>query len=114
MNGLSLPFKSTSRFVQKAAEDSVGWIMKYGFDEEEALVIEWQYGFCGDFKRNLWHAICRADEESMARLECGFPYEVTGYLKYTQQEGWWRSVRERWLRVMAELKQKRGEDNAVD
>lgn len=72
---------------------SYTWIQEqYGLEPEEAAVVEWQYGYCGDFHRALWGAIARADPVNLLRLESGFPVEVKGYIKYSQKYGWWQNV----------------------
>ena len=72
---------------------SYDWLMeKYRLEAEEAAVVEWQCGYCGDFRTALWDAISRADENNLLRLELGFPVEVRGYKKFTRELGWWQSV----------------------
>ena len=72
---------------------SYTWIQEqYGLEPEEAAVVEWQYGYCGDFRKALWEAIARADEHNLSRLMAGFPIEVTGFIKYSQDSGWWQNV----------------------
>ena len=75
---------------------SYSWIQEqYGLEPEEAAVVEWQYGYCGDFHKALWEAIARADENNLDRLGFGFPVEVTGFKKYSQEPGWWQNVLEK-------------------
>ena len=59
---------------------------------EQQALIEWQYRFCGDFKKALWEAICRADEGNLERLKQGFPVEVSAYLKFSRLPNYWRET----------------------
>jgi len=60
-----------------------------GLSTEEEFIVKWQFRLLGDFKKALIECIMRADDENLARLECGFPDEVRGYLDYTRTPGWW-------------------------
>jgi len=62
---------------------------------EEDWIMQWQYGFLGNFHEALFKAICAADEGNLDKLSLGFPYEVSGYRKYTQQKGWWQEVQKK-------------------
>ena len=62
---------------------------------EETAVFEWQYGYCGSFKKALWTAICKADDDNLALIGMGFPVEVEGYRLYKEHRGWWESVQEK-------------------
>lgn len=63
-------------------------------DEEDAIM-QWKYGYCGDFYQALWEAIARADLLNLVRLEMGFPLEVGAFRRFAHEEGWWPSVREK-------------------
>ena len=63
-----------------------------GLTPEEAAVYEWQYGYCGDFKKALWEVIMAADESNLDKLELGFPVEVIAYKLYAFKSGWWQEV----------------------
>ena len=60
--------------------------------EEERLMWNWEYKMMGDFQKALMEAICRADESNLSRLALGYPDHVSGYIKYTQERGWWEMV----------------------
>lgn len=62
---------------------------------EEKAVVEWQYGRCGGFYKNLWECISMADKEHLAKIEKGFPVEVSGYRKYIGESGWWTNVQKK-------------------
>lgn len=47
-------------------------------DGEKAVVM-WQYRLHGDFHTALFNAIKTADQHNLARLERGFPDEVSGF-----------------------------------
>lgn len=51
-----------------------------GLTKQEAVIFEWQYGFCGSFKKALWEAICHA------------PVEISAYRWYAYEKDWWRKV----------------------
>lgn len=59
---------------------------------EEETVIEWQYGMMGDFRKVLMEAICRADEDNLAKLKAVFPNEVNCYLRFKQKSGWYEKA----------------------
>jgi len=61
-------------------------------DDVEKELIDWQYGLCGDFRKALWEAICRADDDNLTRLRIVFPNQVNGYIRYTQESGYWSKV----------------------
>jgi len=61
-------------------------------DEEQQALVEWQYRFCGGFKKALWEAIMRADDNNMERLRLGFPVEVAAYLKYSRVPNYWQQT----------------------
>ena len=58
-------------------------------DEEQRALVEWQYRMCGDFRRALWKAIIYADDGNLERLRQGFPIEVSAFLKFSRQSGYW-------------------------
>jgi hypothetical protein len=60
---------------------------------EEDAVMQWQYGYCGDFDTALWKAIGIADDYNLLRLGTGFPLHVDAYRLYSRSEGWWDEVR---------------------
>ncbi len=60
---------------------------------EEDWIVQWQYRYVGDFHKALFEAICMADEKNLDKLTLGFPDEVSGYKKYTCQQGWWQEVK---------------------
>ena len=66
-----------------------------GLTSEEDWIAKWQYGYLGHFHSALFDAICAADEGNLDRLSLGFPDEVEGYRKYTQQAGWWKKVQKK-------------------
>ncbi len=70
-----------------------------GLTPEENAVFEWQYGYCGDFRKALWKAIMLADEFNLARLAKGFPTFVEGYIKYTRESGWWQEVQQKAIKL---------------
>ena len=66
-----------------------------GLTSEEDWIVKWQYGYLGHFYSALFKAICAADEENLGKLSLGFPDEISGYRKYTQQAGWWKEVQKK-------------------
>ncbi len=60
--------------------------------QRERAVIDWQYGFSGDFFRNLFAALAKADGGNLVRLYHAFPEETLGYVAYGHAEGWWPAV----------------------
>lgn len=60
-------------------------------DVERALV-EWQYRLCGDFHAALWKAIAHADGDNLERLRLGFPVEVEGFIRFSQEPGFWSAI----------------------
>jgi len=64
-------------------------IEDYELTEEERLMWDWQYERFGDFYKYLMKALCHADTKNQDRLSLGFPDLVSGYQKYSHQEGWW-------------------------
>ena len=64
-------------------------------DDIEKELIDWQYRLCGDFRQALWEAICRADDNNLARLRLGFPNQVDGYIRYTRESEYWARVQEK-------------------
>jgi len=66
-----------------------------GLTDTEAVVFEWQFRRCGDFKKALWEAICRADDNNIELLALGFPVEVEGYKHYAFESGWWDMVKDK-------------------
>lgn len=63
-----------------------------GLTPEEDWIVQWQYGYLGDFRKALFEAICRADETNLYKLNLGFPDEVAGYKKYAYVRGWWSEI----------------------
>lgn len=59
----------------------------------ERFIVEWQFGICGDFKRNLAEAMTTADTVNLNKMRAGFPDEVDAYINYGQTRGWWEDVR---------------------
>jgi hypothetical protein len=43
----------------------------------ERTILRWQLHDYGDFYTALWEALVRADEDNLARIELGFPLEVS-------------------------------------
>jgi len=70
-----------------------------GLTPEEAAVFEWQYGYCGDFKRGLWGAIVKADKNNLYKLALGFPVHVEGYRKYSTCRNWWQEVQQKAIKL---------------
>ena len=62
--------------------------------EEEAVLL-WQYRMLGHFRTALFEAIARADQANLSRLRMGFPIEVGGFDKFTNEEGWWHATKEK-------------------
>ncbi len=61
-------------------------------DNSEKFIVEWQYRRLGHFRTALIEAICRADDDNLAKLALGFPDEVKGYIGYSRVLGWWPTV----------------------
>lgn len=61
-------------------------------NDVERELIDWQYRLCGDFRKALWEAICRADDDNLEKLRLGFPNQVEGYIRYTRISGYWSNV----------------------
>lgn len=61
----------------------------------ESFIVEWQYRMLGDFKSALVQAIAKADHINTHKLSLGFPDEVEGYRRYTQEDGWWQEVQKK-------------------
>ena len=59
---------------------------------EERLMWNWQYDKMGDFQKSLMEAICQADGNNLGLLALGFPDYVSGYIRYTQERGWFEMV----------------------
>ena len=76
----------------KSGDQIYLWLFSEELTPEEDWIAKWQYGYLGHFHKALFEAICVADEENLDRLSLGFPDEVEGYRKYTQQAGWWKEV----------------------
>lgn len=51
---------------------------------EWRLIIEWQYRYCGGFHKQLWAAICAADDSNLSLLSLGFPDYISAYLHWTR------------------------------
>lgn len=64
-----------------------------GLTPAEITVFKWQYGYHGDFFMSLFNSIALADDTNIERFVPGFPVEVEGYKKYTQELGWWTNVK---------------------
>lgn len=73
--------------------------------EEEMFIVRWQYRMLGSFETALIECIKMADDKNLLNLSCGFPIEVLGYMKYTQEKGWWNEVKKKALRI-EEIKEK--------
>jgi len=58
----------------------------------ERAIIDWQYGFAGGFRRDLFAAASRADGGNLVNLYKAFPNEILGYTAYGHAEGWWPAV----------------------
>lgn len=54
------------------------------FDASDKWVVEWQYGFLGDFETALAVAITKADEMNLIRLANVFFKQVEGYRRWTR------------------------------
>lgn len=61
-------------------------------NKSEEFIFMWQYRLLGHFRTALIEAICRADDDNLARLRLGFPDEVEGYINYSRVAGWWTEV----------------------
>ena len=61
-------------------------------DGEQRSLVEWQYRLHGDFKKALWNAIAYADDSNLELLRRGFPLEVSAFLKFHRQSGYWRAT----------------------
>jgi hypothetical protein len=64
----------------------------HGIDNEEQIIVEWQYHYMGGFYKTLMEAISLADEEHLGCLARAFPNHVSAYLKYSTESGWWKKV----------------------
>lgn len=61
----------------------------------ERHLVDWQFGFGGDFNNALFQAISLADTGNKYRLGIGFPDEVEAFRRYSQENGYWESLRKR-------------------
>jgi len=61
-------------------------------DRGTQRLIEWQYHCCGDFTRELFQIIARADPVNLERLRRGFPLEVEAFVNYSRVAGWWQAI----------------------
>lgn len=61
-------------------------------DNQEEIILKWQYGRFGDFFTLLMKAISCADKDNLTRLKLAFPDHVTAYERYTTESEWWSSV----------------------
>ena len=59
------------------------------------FIVKWQYRLLGHFKTALIEAIKLADDNNLAKLACGFPNEVQGYIYYSRTPGWWQEVQKK-------------------
>ena len=66
--------------------------MKETLTEEEQIVYEWQNGKLGGFRTALMNAIMRADSYNLKLLSISFPLEVSAFLRFSTEYGWWDSV----------------------
>ena len=53
------------------------------WNDDEKLVIKWQFRLLGDFKESLFRTIARADDANRKRIALGFPAEVNAYNLWT-------------------------------
>ena len=65
---------------------------KYGLDDQEASIVEWQFHYTGGFTTNLWQTIISADDDNLVRIGRGFPVHVSAYIKFRGTPGWWERV----------------------
>lgn len=63
-----------------------------GLTKIEKACLDWQQGRLSDFKRCLWSAISRADDDNLELLSRGFPAEVKAYKQWTQGSLRWQLV----------------------
>ena len=63
--------------------------------EIEKIAIDWQYDRLGGFYKTLMKAISLADEDNLKRLALSFPYHTTAYLKYSNENDWWKKTQEK-------------------
>jgi len=61
-------------------------------DEDEQILIKWQYGLFGDFYSALMLAIEKADQSNLDKLAHAFPAHVTALKRYRSEAGWWDTV----------------------
>lgn len=55
-------------------------LMSDQWTRPEKEVVAWQFDMVGDFKKSLWDAIIRADNNNLEKIRLGFPELVEGYL----------------------------------
>lgn len=60
---------------------------------EKDYILDFQFGYGGDFMRSLWQAIGMADRTNLARLRLGFPEEVDAYVAWTNGDLYQRASR---------------------
>jgi len=61
----------------------------------ELFIVQWQYRMLGGFSSALMQAISKADMWNLAKLEKGFPNEVSAYKYFSTEDGWWEKVQEK-------------------
>ena len=63
--------------------------------EGEQFIVKWQYRMLGHFNTALVDAIAKADIINRTRLARGFPEEVQAYINYSENSGWWESIKQK-------------------
>jgi len=61
----------------------VSFLASDDWNDDEKLVIKWQFRLLGDFKESLFQTIARADDANRKRIALGFPAEVNAYNLWT-------------------------------
>ena len=71
-----------------------------GFTLHEAIMIEWQYRYAGGFQKQLIELIAMADDKNRIKLAGGFPADVAAFIAFSEVQGWWTDVEERYLEYL--------------
>ena len=98
-------FTDQGRFDMTLTQEEVAAVFsgQLPLSEQEEAVARWQYGagIIGDFEHSLWQTIQLADDRNLYRLRKGFPFHVSGYMRYRFESGWWEIVEQK---IMSELR----------
>jgi len=61
-------------------------------NKAELFIYMWQYNMQGGFMTSLIDTIMRADNQNLAKLRLGFPFEVGACERYMKEENFWPNI----------------------